>query len=48
LRQADRVIFCFDGDNAGCKALAARALEAVWELRSRQQDDRLRFPPTED
>jgi len=30
LRQADRVIFCFDGDNAGLKA-AARALEASLE-----------------
>lgn len=46
LRQADRVVFCFDGDNAGRKA-AWRALEASLEALS---DDKLvgfLFLPTE-
>ena len=47
LRQADRVIFCFDGDNAGRKA-AARALEASLEHVVDNKTIAFLFLPTED
>jgi DNA primase len=43
LRQVDRIVFCFDGDNAGRKA-AWRALENSWKRTGRQQAHRLRLP----
>jgi DNA primase len=42
LRQVDRIVFCFDGDNAGRKA-AWRALENAWK-RWPTTSDRLRLP----
>ncbi len=47
LRQADRVIFCFDGDNAGRKA-AARALEASLEQVADNKTVAFLFLPPED
>ncbi|MEZ5616361.1 MAG: DNA primase [Rhodocyclaceae bacterium] len=47
LRQADRVIFCFDGDNAGRKA-AARALEASLEQVADDKTIAFLFLPSED
>ena len=47
LRQADRVIFCFDGDNAGRKA-AARALEASLEHLADNKTVAFLFLPAED
>jgi len=47
LRQADRVIFCFDGDNAGRKA-AARALEASLEQTADNKTIAFLFLPPED
>lgn len=47
LRQADRVIFCFDGDNAGRKA-AARALEASLEQAADNKTIAFLFLPPED
>ncbi|MBI4989563.1 MAG: DNA primase [Rhodocyclales bacterium] len=47
LRQADRVIFCFDGDNAGRKA-AARALEASLEQVADDKTVAFLFLPPED
>ena len=47
LRQADRVIFCFDGDNAGRKA-AARALEASLEHVADNKTIAFLFLPAED
>jgi DNA primase len=47
LRQADRVIFCFDGDNAGRKA-AARALEASLEQVADNKTIAFLFLPPED
>jgi DNA primase len=47
LRQADRVIFCFDGDNAGRKA-AARALEASLEPLADNKTVAFLFLPAED
>ena len=41
LRQVDRIVFCFDGDNAGRKA-AWRALENSLEALPEQRDHRLR------
>lgn len=47
LRQADRVIFCFDGDNAGRKA-AARALDASLEQVADNKTIAFLFLPAED
>ena len=47
LRQAERVIFCFDGDNAGRKA-AARALEASLEQTADNKTIAFLFLPPED
>jgi len=47
LRQADRVIFCFDGDAAGRKA-AARALEASLEQVADNKTVAFLFLPPED
>jgi DNA primase len=47
LRQTDRVIFCFDGDNAGRKA-AARALEASLEHLADNKTVAFLFLPAED
>ena len=47
LRQADRVIFCFDGDNAGRKA-AARALDASLEHVADNKTIAFLFLPAED
>ncbi|MBS3916692.1 MAG: DNA primase [Sulfuritalea sp.] len=47
LRQADRVIFCFDGDNAGRKA-AVRALEASLEQVADNKTIAFLFLPAED
>lgn len=47
LRQADRVIFCFDGDNAGRKA-AVRALEASLEQTADNKTIAFLFLPPED
>ncbi len=47
LRQADRVIFCFDGDNAGHKA-AARALDASLEQVADNKTIAFLFLPPED
>ena len=47
LRQADRVIFCFDGDNAGRKA-ATRALEASLEQLADNKTIGFLFLPPED
>jgi len=47
LRQADRVIFCFDGDNAGRKA-AARALDASLEHVADNKTIAFLFLPPED
>ena len=47
LRQAGRVIFCFDGDNAGRKA-AARALEASLEQATDDKTIAFLFLPPED
>jgi DNA primase len=47
LRQVDRIVFCFDGDNAGRKA-AWRALENSAGGAGRQQAHRLRLPAPND
>lgn len=47
LRQADRVIFCFDGDNAGRKA-AARALDASLEHVADNKTIAFLFLPAQD
>ncbi|CAM3735461.1 DNA primase [Polynucleobacter brandtiae] len=46
LRQADRVVFSFDGDSAGQRA-AQRALEACLPLMSDDKEIRFLFLPTE-